>query len=386
MARQEPGQDPRQSGWTGGQYSLLRGLLGLSVTGVAAGLLAGGGALVSPPAAPGEPLPAFLRSPAMTAALLAATAVLGLLLAVGVADRGAALGLWGLGITLVLLRPALWTAGVPFLGWVLLAHSLTPPAPYGSWSARGRPDPAGGWRMPLSISRAAWWALAVAYAALGAGRLAGATGVPGGSGTLGWGAVALAELFLAGLATIGPLRPLVWALALAFEAPLLIAAGEWGVVWGLLFVHLLAFDPAWVPPRQPGSTELLFYDGACGLCHRAVRFVLAEDRRGDAFRFAPLFGETFRRQIPEDRREALPDSLVLQAERGRLLVRSRAVLHLLSRLGGLWRPSAAAARLIPPPLSDLLYTGVARVRHRLFARPAAVCPITPPELRTRFDP
>ena len=38
----------------------------------------------------------------------------------------------------------------------------------------------------------------------------------------------------------------------------------------------------------------IFYDGDCGLCHRAVRVVLAADPEGRAFRFAPLGGETFR--------------------------------------------------------------------------------------------
>ena len=36
------------------------------------------------------------------------------------------------------------------------------------------------------------------------------------------------------------------------------------------------------------APERLFYDGTCALCHGAVRFVLARDRDGSAFRFAPL--------------------------------------------------------------------------------------------------
>ncbi|HZH02738.1 MAG TPA: DCC1-like thiol-disulfide oxidoreductase family protein [Myxococcaceae bacterium] len=37
------------------------------------------------------------------------------------------------------------------------------------------------------------------------------------------------------------------------------------------------------------DSDILFYDGGCGLCHRAVRFVLARDPAG-RFRFAPLGG------------------------------------------------------------------------------------------------
>src|SRR6185503_7836994 len=41
------------------------------------------------------------------------------------------------------------------------------------------------------------------------------------------------------------------------------------------------------PPMQEDPHHLLLYDGECGFCHGAVRFVLAHDRRA-AFRFAAL--------------------------------------------------------------------------------------------------
>ena len=129
--------------------------------------------------------------------------------------------------------------------------------------------------------------------------------------------------------------------------------------------------------------ETLFYDGQCGLCHGAVRFLLARDRApGGAFRFAPLGGETFRNAIPNA--AALPDSLVLLTDDGRVLTRSRAVLHIGHRLGGLWRTLARVAGIVPRPLLDRGYDAVARVRYRLFARPQDACPMAPPELRSRL--
>ena len=44
------------------------------------------------------------------------------------------------------------------------------------------------------------------------------------------------------------------------------------------------------------APERLFYDGSCALCHWAVRFVLARDREGRAFRFAPLDSDAYRLQ------------------------------------------------------------------------------------------
>jgi predicted DCC family thiol-disulfide oxidoreductase YuxK len=131
----------------------------------------------------------------------------------------------------------------------------------------------------------------------------------------------------------------------------------------------------------------VFYDGGCGLCHRAVLFALRRDRDGSRFRFAPLDGETFEREIPAESRAAVPDSLVLSApdEEG-LLVRSAAVVAILRRLGGGWRLLGSTLALIPRPLRDTAYDLVARWRHRLFGQPARSCPMVPEAWRDRFAP
>jgi len=130
---------------------------------------------------------------------------------------------------------------------------------------------------------------------------------------------------------------------------------------------------------------LVFFDGACGLCHRTVRFAIARDRDGSRFRYAALGGGTFRRLVPEPRRVGLPDSLVVLAADGTLLTRSAAVIHVLERLGGPWRQLARLLALVPQGIRDRGYDRIARVRYRLFGRPTNACPVTPPELRARFD-
>jgi len=130
---------------------------------------------------------------------------------------------------------------------------------------------------------------------------------------------------------------------------------------------------------------MVFYDGACGLCHRTVRFAIARDRDGSRFRFSALGSEAFRRLVPEGRRADLPDSIVVLTPDGTLLMRSAAVIHILERIGGPWRLQGKLLALVPRGIRDLGYDGVARVRHRLFRRPADACPVTPPELRARFE-
>jgi len=135
-------------------------------------------------------------------------------------------------------------------------------------------------------------------------------------------------------------------------------------------------------PLHPQRTDTIFYDGDCGLCHRGVRFVMNRDADGKAFRFAPLSGKTFSALSLA----ALPDTMVVQTRDGRVLLQSSAWAYILQRLGGGWRLVAAVLRVIPRPIRDAVYAWVARVRHRLFSRPAETCPVASPLERARFDP
>jgi predicted DCC family thiol-disulfide oxidoreductase YuxK len=154
----------------------------------------------------------------------------------------------------------------------------------------------------------------------------------------------------------------------------------------MVMLHLFTFDPQWIQSQPSRGTDTLFYDGTCGLCHRAVRFILAEDQTGTAFRFAPLGGETFQRAVSSAQQMTLPDSLVIRTFEGVLLMRAKAVRRLCQRLGGIWRLGALISRVLPVFVWDGLYDLIARTRHRMFARPKESCPILPQRLRARFEP
>ena len=131
---------------------------------------------------------------------------------------------------------------------------------------------------------------------------------------------------------------------------------------------------------------MLFYDGHCGLCHGAVKFVVKRDRTGQAFRFAPLQGPTFEARVPAERRAGLPDSIIVLTNEGALLARSDAVLHILRRLGGGWKGLAGVLGLVPRSLRDAAYNFIARIRYSIFGKRDDLCPIMPPDLCARFDP
>lgn len=135
---------------------------------------------------------------------------------------------------------------------------------------------------------------------------------------------------------------------------------------------------------SPTGPDLVFYDGACGFCHAAVRRCLNCDPSGTLFRYAPLHGACWRERLPVGA-EAPRETVVVRTADGRWLVRAAAALHLARRGGGLGALLAAVAGALPRPVADLAYRAVARVRHRLAARPDGPCPVLAPDLRARFD-
>jgi predicted DCC family thiol-disulfide oxidoreductase YuxK len=133
------------------------------------------------------------------------------------------------------------------------------------------------------------------------------------------------------------------------------------------------------------SSAVLFYDGACKFCDRFVQFVLARDRAG-RFRFAPLQGGFAARTLgARGRRPGDLDTAYVLTADGRVLAKSRAVLFVLGRLGGLWWV-LSLLRVVPAVVADRVYDGVARVRYRIFGRfeGNAACRIPSAAERARF--
>ncbi len=338
--------------WTGGAYSLLR---------VWIALVAGAALLV--------------RSSDAIAGGLGSTLAMGLwiglgLLALGYFDRWSSLGIVLAGTALEFagphgFSPAAWALIVLF---ALVA--AVSPAPYLSLAAKGRVDPGGGWRMHVWIPRTAWLVqLALLYP--------------------GWNShVPMREWILFGLllllGLVFPGRFFVWALALVLHV-VGIAIDPEPLVRGAAGLGLLglSFKPSWIGRRGGVGVEQVFYDGACGLCHSAVRFLLAEDPAG-VLRFAPIAGESYRASIPNDLQGRLPDSILVLTEKGELLDRSRAVVHALARLGGWWHVAAFFGEAVPLAVRDPLYDFIAKRRHRWFETPAEACPLLPPHLLERF--
>jgi predicted DCC family thiol-disulfide oxidoreductase YuxK len=137
---------------------------------------------------------------------------------------------------------------------------------------------------------------------------------------------------------------------------------------------------------EPEPGHLIVYDGVCGLCNRLIGFVLVRDR-GRLFEFASLQSEQGREALTAhaqnpDRLDTVYVIVEHRSPRASVLSRARAVLFVLSALGGWWRVPALAGRL-PDRALNWGYDIVARSRYRWFGRYER-CLVPRPEYRDRF--
>ena len=131
----------------------------------------------------------------------------------------------------------------------------------------------------------------------------------------------------------------------------------------------------------PAGGGIVLFDGTCAFCEGGVKFIARRDPAG-YFRFGAS-------QSPEAqallarygvKRETARSMILIEGDH--VYLRSTASLRIARRLTWPWS-WAAAFLVVPRPLRDLAYRGVAAVRHRIAGRSNA-CEIPPPEIRERL--
>jgi len=138
--------------------------------------------------------------------------------------------------------------------------------------------------------------------------------------------------------------------------------------------------------HESASNPIVLYDGVCGLCNRAVQFLLKRDRH-DRLRFASLQSE-FAAQLLQrhgfDNKDLDTVYVVLnQGEAGEaLLAKGDAFLVFARELGGLWNV-ARLGRIIPRSIRNWLYDSVARHRYQVFGKYDA-CMLPDPRYKHKF--
>lgn len=126
------------------------------------------------------------------------------------------------------------------------------------------------------------------------------------------------------------------------------------------------------------SKPIVVFDGECALCNGFVAWLIRHDR-DRVFLIAGSSGEVGKAVVAAAGLEgALTASTIVVWDGTRGLVRSDAVIAILSRLGWPWR-AAGAARIVPRAWRDAVYRAIAKRRARLEAEEPE-CGVPPAEL------
>ncbi|WP_408098836.1 thiol-disulfide oxidoreductase DCC family protein [Peredibacter sp. HCB2-198] len=127
------------------------------------------------------------------------------------------------------------------------------------------------------------------------------------------------------------------------------------------------------------NSQVIFFDGVCGLCNGFVDFVISADKKNH-FLFSPLQSDYAQKELPAEMTRDLTSVVLLK--NGRTFRKSEAVLEVLGDLGGIWKISALG-KILPVVLSNKVYDMVAENRYRLFGK-KETCRLPTAEERKKF--
>lgn len=343
----------------------------------------------------------YIDTPLIISCFLFLGVASSIFLIIGKLDRAASMIMVYILACLLGRNPLINNPSLPFIGWMLLLHVFVP-----------RLDISNPWRLPKHLFFAAWFMLSIAYSYSGYTKLLSPSWLSGDTiryvyenplardyffrdfmlwlppislKVLTW-LILCIELLFAPLALIKKLRPALWSIMFAVQLGFLFSLNFPDLTFPMLLIHMLTFDPAWLRSwltRNNNNNIVVLYDGECGLCHKAVTFIIARDSR-DLFMFSPL--QEYRNNynnIKIDTKD-LSTFYVLTND-NKVLTKSDGFCYILKSLGGLYKFIGITLKTIPKTIRDIIYDKNAKLRHKYFKNPDGLCPALPMHLREKFD-
>jgi predicted DCC family thiol-disulfide oxidoreductase YuxK len=110
--------------------------------------------------------------------------------------------------------------------------------------------------------------------------------------------------------------------------------------------------------------DIVFYDAACPLCSRVVRFILSQERDNSLF-FSALQGQHARSFLPKEGIEHIDMKTFYLFKEGVLYDKSSAALRLIPYLRWYFN-IFLLFWMVPKVLRDFVYNIISKYRYRLF--------------------
>ena len=120
--------------------------------------------------------------------------------------------------------------------------------------------------------------------------------------------------------------------------------------------------------------NVIYYDGECGLCHLAVRFILRVDSKSK-FYFSPLSNL--------DNNLKNIDGIILKRGK-KVFYEGQAIILIFENIDNNWNYLAKLLKLIPINVLDTAYRWVSRNRAKISKKKVSSCPIVPSSYQKRF--
>ena len=120
--------------------------------------------------------------------------------------------------------------------------------------------------------------------------------------------------------------------------------------------------------------NVIYYDGECGLCHLAVRFILRVDSKGK-FYFSPLSN------LDNNLKDI--DSIIFK-NGNKIFFEGQAIIMIFENIDNNWNYLAKVLKLIPINVLDTAYRWVSRNRAKISVKKVSSCPMVPSYYQKRF--
>ena len=120
--------------------------------------------------------------------------------------------------------------------------------------------------------------------------------------------------------------------------------------------------------------NIIYYDGECGLCHAAVKFILRIDTK-NKFHFSPI-SKLIQNEIKID-------SVILKIN-DKVYYEGQAIVTIMENIENNWSYVASILRIIPIDRLNQLYRWISKNRKKVFSKKQYACPNIPTHLKNRF--